>query len=76
MKYLIVVAVVGIVLWWMFGRQRSAVERPPARPGRGRRAVPIVECVHCRVHLPRDEAVIDGAGRLYCSDAHRLAGPR
>ncbi len=26
--------------------------------------------------VPRDDTVVDAAGRAFCSDAHRLAGPR
>lgn len=56
----------------------------PAAPGRRRRArkarlpqaQPMVACAHCGVHLPRSDAVADGAGRLFCGDAHRIAGPR
>ena len=36
----------------------------------------MVGCVHCGLHLPRSEAVVDAQGRLYCGDVHRLAGPR
>jgi uncharacterized protein len=36
----------------------------------------MVGCSHCGLHLPRSEAVADAQGRLYCSDVHRLAGPR
>jgi hypothetical protein len=28
------------------------------------------------LHLPRDDAVLDAAGRAYCGDAHRLARAR
>jgi hypothetical protein len=28
------------------------------------------------VHLPSADALRDAAGHAYCSDAHRLAGPR
>jgi uncharacterized protein len=36
----------------------------------------MLACAHCGVHLPGDETVRDEAGRAYCGDAHRLAGPR
>jgi uncharacterized protein len=35
----------------------------------------MVSCMHCGVHLPVSEALQDGAGRHFCSEAHRLAGP-
>nr|WP_259409160.1 PP0621 family protein [Rubrivivax gelatinosus] len=74
---MLVIAVVGIVLWLMFGRGRRAA-RPAERSRAAARAEPaeMVACAHCGVHLPADEAVADAAGRRYCGEAHRLAGPR
>lgn len=78
MKYLVLVLVV-IVLWAMASRGRpsggadAAAKRRPRRRGQ---AAPMLACAHCGLHLPRDEAVTDAAGRAYCSPAHRLAGPR
>lgn len=74
MKYLLVLLVVGVGLWLLLGRQR----RPPAGKGRPRAGEPDVmqRCAHCGVHLPAADAVSDAAGRAFCSDAHRLAGPR
>lgn len=73
MKYLIVIAVVVVVAWIATRGRKS--ERPT---GHGRtRTTPqtVVQCSHCGVHLPRDEALIDDRG-VFCSQAHRLAGPR
>ncbi len=80
MKYLLVLLVVVIGLWLLL-RGRAA---PPPGPGGGRgrkrrggdAAEPVVACAHCGVHLPRQDAVVDAGGRPFCSDAHRLAGPR
>jgi uncharacterized protein len=33
-------------------------------------------CAHCGVHLPHADMQADNSGRLFCSEAHRLAGPR
>lgn len=76
MKYLLVVAVVGFVLWVMFGRERVASTRASPAPKKKAGPVSMIACAHCGVHLPQTEAVVDAAGRLYCGDAHRLAGPR
>ena len=80
MKYLLVLLVVGIGLWALFGRSRRQV-KPPAAPPPPKSAeaaelVPMLACAHCGVHLPREDAVLDAGGRAYCGDAHRLAGPR
>lgn len=80
MKYLLLVLVVGVVLFLMFGRQRKGsgggqADRP-ASPRQAAGASPMLACAHCGVHLPRDEAVQDAVGRAFCSEAHRLAGPR
>ena len=45
----------------------------PAKPVQADRIEP---CAHCGVHLPASEALHDIGGRVYCSEAHRLAGPR
>lgn len=77
MKYLLVVCVVAAVLWLMLRprkAQRSAAARS-ASPPQGAQAQPMVQCQHCGVHLPRGEALVDARG-TFCSQAHRLAGPR
>lgn len=76
MKYLLVLVVVGVVLFLMFGRQRKPP--PEARPGARapEASATMLACAHCGIHLPRDEAVLDAAGRPFCGEAHRIAGPR
>lgn len=73
MKYLLVLIVVVVVLWLMLRPGRpSAKGRRPSSHGPD----VMVRCDHCGVHLPAADALRDDAGRLFCSDAHRLAGPR
>jgi uncharacterized protein len=86
MKYLLLLAVLTVaVLWWSVGRRGSRGAPPPgAAPGArtdgtersGRHPAAMVACAHCGVHLPQPEALFDAAGRPFCSEAHRLAGPR
>jgi uncharacterized protein len=76
MKYLLVIFVVGVLLWSMVGRERRASPPPPRRAAPPRLPVEMIECAHCGVHLPQTEALFDVGGRPYCSDAHRVAGPR
>lgn len=76
MKYLLVLAVVLLVLG--LARARRRVDSTPARPAAGPArpaAEEMVCCAHCGVHLPRRDALVGGASGLYCSEAHRLAGP-
>lgn len=75
MKYLLVLLVVVVGLYALFGRSRRV---PPPAPGKPQSQPPaaMLSCAHCGLHLPRDEAIADAAGRFYCGEAHRLAGPR
>lgn len=77
-KILVLVFVVLLVAWLMFGRRRPPPDEPPARRGGAKKPGPqaLLACAHCGVQLPRAEALFDAAGRPFCSDAHRLAGPR
>lgn len=77
MKYLLVLLVVGIGLWMLLRpRARSGDTAPRQRRRRGDEAETMVECAHCGLHVPHRDAVVDAAGRPFCTDAHRLAGPR
>lgn len=68
MKWLLVIGVVGLVLWLLARDRRTRQSAPP-------RTLAMVECAHCGVHFPSADAVLDGS-RVYCSEAHRLAGGR
>ena len=74
LRFLILALVVGVVVWLLLGRSRkratdSAANQRPQTPSA------FAVCAHCGVHLPMNDAVLDGQ-TAYCSDAHRLAGPR
>lgn len=77
MKYLLLLLVVGVGLFLLFGRKRGGSTRAQSdaqRPKSG--PATMLSCAHCGVHLPREDAVVDAAGLGFCSDAHRIAGPR
>jgi uncharacterized protein len=69
-KFLLVVAVIVLVGWLLFGARRR-------RPPRAELPAPegMLRCAHCGVHLPASEALQLGRD-AYCSVAHRDAGPR
>lgn len=77
MKFLLLLAVIAFALWLFKARRR---EPPPGAPRPGKptpnAATPMLACAHCGLHLPQNDAVTDAAGRPFCSEAHRLAGPR
>lgn len=79
MKYLLLIAVVMVGAWLLYFRRIDRKAAPP-RPPRARRASgapsAMVACAHCGMHVPRDEALVAGDGQAYCTEAHRLAGPR
>lgn len=75
MKALLFIAVIGVVLWWAFGRERPKASSAASSRRKALPAEPMVRCLHCGVHLPRSEAV--GAGdALFCSESHRALGGR
>ena len=73
-RFLVLALVVGLVVWLLFGRSRKRrVDGAAAEAAKTPTAFAV--CAHCGVHLPMNDAVLDGQ-TAYCSDAHRLAGPR
>ncbi len=82
MKYLLLLLVFAVAGFLAFGRRRAppkppAAGRPVAEAAKGREEPQaMLACAHCGVHLPQAEARMDATGRPYCSDAHRLLGPR
>jgi uncharacterized protein len=73
-RFLILALVVGVVVWLLLGRSRKrAADRTEGQEPQAPSAFAV--CAHCGVHLPMNDAVLDGQ-TVYCSDAHRLAGPR
>jgi uncharacterized protein len=77
MKFVLLLVVV-VVAAWMF-TSRSRVKPPKAERPRQRQAKQpdsMVPCAQCGLHLPKPDTLQDAAGRDYCSEAHRWAGPR
>ena len=59
----------GLAVWWLRRLTQERRAPPPEPPA----ALPreMVACALCQVHLPAEEAVRGGLGRLYCCEAHR-----
>ena len=75
LKYLLLALV---IIWLLYspalrGKLKGKAPEPP-KPA-PKRAENMVQCAHCGVHLPEGDTVKDGHGLLYCSSAHRQAGP-
>ncbi len=83
MKLLVLIAVLAVayLLWrnkrlggapgasrtsGMAGAADAARDR--ARPAAPQ---PMIACARCGLHLPREDALDDGRGRLFCSAQHR-----
>jgi uncharacterized protein len=70
-KYLVVVLVVVLLGWLLLRKPRRKAHRDAAIG----KPQAMVACAHCGLHLPGGDAVRSN-GRTFCSEAHRLAGPR
>ena len=75
-KVLLLLVIVCAAMWLFNARRRGRPGAPPKAPRQPPDAAKMIACVHCGVHLPLPEALMDPAGRPFCSEAHRLAGPR
>lgn len=72
MKFLVLLAVVLIVLWWLQGSRRAeSTNRGAPRPGTTAQQQDMVQCPVCSVHLPRSDALPGPNGQLYCCAEHR-----
>jgi uncharacterized protein len=74
MKYLVLLAVVLVVLWFLRNSRRGGPSRDQAPPPGAPAAKPqdMVECPVCLVHLPRSDALPGPDGQFYCCAEHRL----
>lgn len=61
------------IAWMLFRRHWHAWQQRQQRAAPDRKlATPMVPCSHCKVHLPRDEA-LGTDGEWFCSPQHRQA---
>lgn len=72
MKYLIVLALIGLLVWkWQAQRNgRLQQRKPPSQvPGPGT-STPMQACTLCGLNVPQPEA-LQGRKGWYCCEAHR-----
>jgi uncharacterized protein len=72
MKYLIWVAVIFAVLWWI-RQQRSGKRSPSFKKSKDSNVM--LPCAHCGLHIPEKEAVFgklsaSGEPAPYCTQQH------
>ena len=74
MKYLVLLAIVLAVLWFVRNNRRGGDGKPQAPP---RQALDqpqdMVRCPVCSLHLPRTDALPGADGRFYCCADHRAS---
>ncbi len=79
LKWLLVVVIVVVAFYlWRSARERDSdrpapVAKPPAKANTSPQEM--VRCAHCGVHLPRQDAYLNGPN-LYCSTDHLKLGPQ
>ena len=69
MKFVLFVIALVVLLWLLRGAIGRRV-RPPRPPAATATPQPMLACLQCGVHLPRDEA-LPGRGGVFCGEAHR-----
>ena len=71
MKYLLIFLVVFLVAWrWRSAREAQQTNIAKKKAAAQALPVDIVECGHCGVHVPRNDA-IQGRLTMYCTAHHR-----
>lgn len=71
MKYLLLFAFIGLVLWWLKTQRRDSTYSQKEE-GQAHKAQNMVRCKHCDLHLPQSDA-LEGSLGFYCSKEHRIA---
>ena len=76
MKIALFILAILALLWLLKGARRRVPPPEKGQPSQPAATQAMLACAHCGMHLPQSEAQMDAAGRPFCSEAHRLAGPR
>lgn len=73
MKYLLLLALCGVI-WWVW-KKRGQTHVEENRVRRDRQPEKMLICAHCGVHFPESDACGE-SGRFYCSEEHRQMASR
>jgi uncharacterized protein len=68
--------VVGWIVWFLRRARHKAAPTDVASSAKPTGPLEIVACVHCGVHLPRQEMLLGRNRALFCCEAHRAAQER
>ena len=71
MKVLVVLLTI-LAAFWLIRRGMQPRKNVPRPSKHNTKALPMVVCQHCGVHMPSNEMVTGRMGR-YCSTAHQQA---
>ena len=71
MKYLLLFALIGLVLWWLKTQRRDS-SNSQEDEGQAHKSQNMVRCKYCDLHLPQSDA-LEGSLGFYCSKEHRDA---
>lgn len=74
MGKILLLIVVGLVIYAIFRNYQRSLNKPSAS-SRSQTAEDMVQCAHCKVNLPRSEA-IKTEGTFYCTTEHQKLGPK
>jgi uncharacterized protein len=73
-KFLFWALFIVLLIWLMRGKKHvakgSSGTNASARPANGAEAMR--QCAHCGMYVPESEAVVTAAGKVFCSEEHRL----
>jgi hypothetical protein len=62
----------GLFVYLWLKRAKSPLKPPSQTPAAS--AEPMIQCAHCRVHVPLSESVPHGELRYCCEEHRRLGG--
>lgn len=72
MKFLLLLLVVLLGVWFVMRPRRPAAPPPSPPPAPVAPPQEMVRCAHCGIYLPRGDALL-GPGGVFCDAAHRAA---